>query len=191
MTQVLNRSPRAGVTGYVVRAGTIPRVGAEEVLGPFATEGEAREAFLALRLSPAYRQGWAELVAVGEGRAPMPLCWFDDRSPSGTPANPFHPKRPLKTQSRAVLVDNPGGTMQTKELERSAAVAPDPDRQRRIRRTRAVAALVAVLAATGLAIGAAAGNNGESAPSDRPVSTWQVEPSQPTDLPYYGAPADG
>ena len=192
MTQVLSRSPQADVTTYIVRAGTLSRPGlSAEVLGPFATEGEARQAFLALRLSPAYRRGWAELVAVGDGRTPRPLCWFDDRSPSGTSASPFHRKSPVTTQTRPVRVDNQGGVMQTKEDERIANPAPDFDRPRRGRRAQAVAALVAVLAAATLAIGAATGNRSEDAPSDRPVSTWQVVPAQPSDLPYYGAPADG
>jgi hypothetical protein len=83
--------------------------------------------------------------------------------------------------------------MQTKEHERIANPAPDFDRPRRGRRAQAVAALVAALAAATLAIGAATGNRSEDVDvqSDRPVSTWQVVPAQPSDLPYYGAPADG
>ena len=50
---------------------------------------------------------------------------------------------------------------------------------------------MAVLAAGTLAIGAATGNRGDDTPNDRPVPTWQVAPAEPTDLPYYGAPADG
>ena len=180
------------MTGYIVRASTDPRLGlSEEVMGRFASEGEARKAFLALRLSPAYRDGWAELVAVGDGRTPMPLCWFGDRSPSGTPARPFHRKSPHTTQSRAVQVDNQGGTMPTKERERTAVPNTHLDRPRRGRRSRAVAALVAALAAASVAIVAAATNGGDDTPKDRPVPTWQVPPTQPTDLPYYGAPADG
>lgn len=81
--------------------------------------------------------------------------------------------------------------MQTKEHERIADPAPDFDRPRRGRRAQAVAALVAVLTAATLAISAATGNRSEDVQSDRPVSTWQVVPAQPSDLPYYGAPADG
>ena len=192
MTQVLNRSAQAEVTVYIVRAATDPRVGlSEEVLGRFASESEARRAFLALRLSPAYRQGWAELVAVGGGRTPMPLCWFDDRSPSGTAARPCHRKVPLTTRSRVAQVDNQGGAMPTKERERNAVPNTDLDGPRRGRRSRAVAALAAALAAATLAIGAAASNGGGDTPNDRPVPTWQVVPAQPSDLPYYGATADG
>lgn len=126
MTQVLNRSAHAGMTGYIVRAGTDPRMGmSEEVRRRFRTERAARKAFLALRLSPAYRHGWAELVAVGDGRTPMPLCWFGDRSPS----------------TRAVQVEHQRGTLLTKGRERIAASPTDLDR-RRIRRSRLVAALM-------------------------------------------------
>lgn len=84
--------------------------------------------------------------------------------------------------------------MKTKEQERVAAPAAhaaDLDRPQRGRRSRAVAALVAVLGAATLAIGAAAGNRGDDTPSERPVPTWQVVPAQATDLPYYGSGADG
>lgn len=192
MTEVLNRSPQAEVSGYIVRAGTVPPLGlSEEVHGRFASEGEARRAFLALRLSRTYRHGWAELVAVGDGRAQVPLCWFGDRPPSGTSARPLHRKSALKTRNRTVQVHNQGGTMPTKEQDRIAAPAIDLGHPRRVRRSQVVAALAAVLAAAALAIGAAAGNSGEDTPSDRPVSTWQVVPAPPSDLPYYGAPADG
>ena len=192
MSQVLHRSTQAEMTGYIIRAGTDPRLGlSEEVLGRFATEGEARQAFVALRLLPAYRHGWAELVAVGDGRTPVPLCWFGDRSPSAPPASPLQRKSTLTTPSRAAQVHNQGGTMQTKEQERIAAPAADPDRRRRSRRSRAVAALVAVLAAATLGAVAAAGSRSDDAPSERPVPTWQVVPAQPTDLPYYGSTADG
>ena len=180
------------MTGYIVRAGTDSRIGLpEEVLGQFATERDARQAFVLLRLSPAYRHGWAELVAVGDGRTPVPLCWFGDRSPSGIPPRPVHHKTPLTTQKRAAQVDNQRGTVQTKEQERIAAPATDLDRPLRGRRSRAVAALVAVLASATLAIGAAVGTRGDDTRSDRPVPTWQVVPDQPTDLPYYGSTADG
>ena len=192
MTQVLNRSAGADVSGYIVRAGTDPRLGlSEEVQGRFASEGEARQAFLALRLAPAYRHGWAELVAVGDDKEPMPLCWFGDHAPSGTPASPLYRRRPLTTQSRAVHVDHQGATMQTKEQEPIAAPAADLDRPLRGRRSRVVAALVAVLTAATLAIAAASGNGSDESPTDRPVPTWEVVPAPPTDLPYYGSSADG
>ena len=81
--------------------------------------------------------------------------------------------------------------MQTKELVRIGAPAADPDRRRRSRRSRAVAALVAVLAAATLGAVAAAGSRGDDAPSERPVPTWHVVPTQPSDLPYYGSTVDG
>ena len=81
--------------------------------------------------------------------------------------------------------------MPTKEQERIAAPATDPDHPRRSRRSRVVAALVTVLAAVTLAIGAAAVNRGDSTPNDRPVPTWPVVPAPPADLPYYGSTADG
>lgn len=191
MTRVLRRSARADVAGYIVRAGADHRLGSsDEVLGRFATEGEARQAFLALRLSPAYRHGWAEVVAVGGGQPPMPLCWFGDHAPSGTPASPLYRGRPLTTQSRAVQIDHQGATMQTKEQVPVAAPAADLDRPLRGRRSL-VAALVAVLAAATLAIAAASGNGSDESPTDRPVPTWEVVPAPPTDVPYYGSSADG
>ena len=81
--------------------------------------------------------------------------------------------------------------MQTKERESISDPAAELDRPRRRWRSRAVAALVAVLAAAALAIGAAAGNRGDDTPSDRPVPTRQTVPAQPIDLPYYGSTADG
>jgi len=81
MTDVLHRSAQAGETGYLLRAGTDVRFGVcEEILGRFVEEEDARQAFLAVRLSPAYRDGWAELLGVSDGRTPRPLCWFGARS---------------------------------------------------------------------------------------------------------------
>ncbi len=50
--------------------------GLRDLLGLYDGEEAAREAFRSTRLSPAYRGGWGELVALQPGRGFEPLCWF-------------------------------------------------------------------------------------------------------------------
>lgn len=57
--------------------------GLRDLVGAFNVEATAKDAFRSLRLSPDFRGGWAELVAVQpEGRM-KPVCWFG-RAPSDT-----------------------------------------------------------------------------------------------------------
>ncbi len=55
--------------------------GLRDLLGLYDEEDVARDAFRAVRLSPAYRRGWAELVALRPGRGTEAVCWFG-RAPS-------------------------------------------------------------------------------------------------------------
>lgn len=55
--------------------------GLRDLVGAFDVEATAKDAFRSLRLSPDFRGGWAELVALQpEGRM-KPVCWFG-RAPS-------------------------------------------------------------------------------------------------------------
>lgn len=58
--------------------------GLRDLIGAFHVEATAKDAFRSIRLSPAFKGGWAELVVLQpEGRM-KPLCWFG-RAPSGAP----------------------------------------------------------------------------------------------------------
>lgn len=74
-----------GAGRYLLLAATRPEhePGRHGVRAAFAKEAEAREAFVALRLSPAYRHGWAEVLGVGDSGQAKRLCWFGDRSSDG------------------------------------------------------------------------------------------------------------
>jgi len=55
--------------------------GLRDLVGAFDAEATAKDAFRSLRLSPDFRGGWAELVALQpEGRMKA-VCWFG-RAPS-------------------------------------------------------------------------------------------------------------
>ncbi len=58
-----------------------PAGGLGDLCATFADEAEAREAFRRLRLSPDYRDGWAQVVEVASGGRVRALCWFG-REPS-------------------------------------------------------------------------------------------------------------
>ncbi len=53
-----------------------PSGGLRDLVGLYDSEEAAREAFRFIRLTPAYRRGWGELVALRPGRGFEPLCWF-------------------------------------------------------------------------------------------------------------------
>jgi hypothetical protein len=53
-----------------------PAGGLGDLVGTFADEHEARQAFQRLRLSTDYRNGWAEVVEVDSAGRTRALCWF-------------------------------------------------------------------------------------------------------------------
>jgi hypothetical protein len=74
--------------------------GLRDLVGAFSVEATARDAFRSLRLSPDFRGGWAELVALQpEGRM-KPVCWF-----GRAPSDPFHwgPPTPAAGRKRGGL----------------------------------------------------------------------------------------
>lgn len=74
--------------------------GLRDLLGAFSAEARARDAFRSLRLSPDFRGGWAELVALQpEGRM-KPVCWF-----GRAPSDPSHlgPPAPAVGRTRGGL----------------------------------------------------------------------------------------
>lgn len=157
--------------GYVLLAGTDPRRAdlSEEVLGRFPTEEEARQAFLAVRLSPDYVDGWAELVGVDGCGAPAPLCWFGHRPPR-VAARPIAHEVQSTRQSHDVHVTPHGGAMKTQEKPRPTGPVPELERPLRSRRSRAVATVVTALAAATLAIAAVVSDAGDDTPSEPPVA---------------------
>jgi hypothetical protein len=66
---------------YQLRSGHGAPGGQLAQVSTFDSEDEARQAFLAIRLSPGYQHGWAELVDAGatRGGRPAQLCWFAPR----------------------------------------------------------------------------------------------------------------
>ena len=50
--------------------------GLRDLVGAFNAEATAKDAFRRLRLSPDFRGGWAELVALQPGRRMKLVCWF-------------------------------------------------------------------------------------------------------------------
>jgi hypothetical protein len=88
-----------GPTTYLLFASSDPQPqgGMADVAGVFGVDAEAREAFRAIRLSPSYRHGWAELVAVGPGPRAHRLCWFGHPWARPTSAGP----RPGATRLRS------------------------------------------------------------------------------------------
>ena len=74
--------------------------GLRDLLGAFSVEATAKDAFRSLRLSPDFRGGWAELVALQpEGRM-KPVCWF-----GRAPSDPSHwgPPAPAVGRTRGRL----------------------------------------------------------------------------------------
>ena len=58
-----------------------PAGGLGDLSATFADEADVREAFWRLRLSPDYRDGWAQVVEVASHGRARALCWFG-REPS-------------------------------------------------------------------------------------------------------------
>ena len=142
--------------------------GRDDLLAAFACEEEARRAFRQVRLSDAYRDGWAELLSVGTTRSPRRMCWFGDRSP-----NP-------PTQRRTSPARSGGVAMQTTQTAAPvAAPSESPGVPRRNRRGPLVAALLgAVLTATVAIVGVLGEDGGGSqAPStsEKPLIPFVVD----------------
>jgi hypothetical protein len=165
-------------TCYVLFAGTDPRRTdlSHQVLGRFATEEDARQAFLAVRLSPTYQDGWAELVGVDSHGRRAPLCWFGHRSPPAR-ARWTHREAPRTSPTRDVHVAPKGGAMKTQERPGTTVPAPQLERPRPRWRARTVAAVVTAVAAATLAIAAITNDGPADAPSEPPVApVGQVVP---------------
>ena len=105
-------------TLYLVFAGfhSDARQGTGDLLAISASQEEARQAFRALRLRLADRDGWAELTAVTDGGNARRLSWFGvDRWPRPNPL--------------AVLLREPGdiAQVQRRRLRRAGRRSPGPE----------------------------------------------------------------
>ncbi len=67
-----------------------PRGGTRGLVGAFPDEGEARQAFVALRTQRSDRDGWAELAALDQRGHLTQLAWFGQ---DGVPASTDRPSQ--------------------------------------------------------------------------------------------------
>ena len=152
-----------------------PRGGLHDLVGTFASEPEAREAFRAIRLQPPSPAAWAQLAVV-DGAAMRPLCWFGiGASPDGHPIN-------VSALARAM---------------------PDAQAGRRPRVSKRTAfVLTAMVAVATIMVGFLVDGSGSRPPINRaPVVSVTLAPTAPTGSvpppvtsetqPERGASADG
>ena len=156
---------------YLLLGGTDPHSQdrGDAVRGRFAGEEEARQAFVALRLSTDYRDGWGELVGFDHGGQPTAMCWFG----------------PLPARLRAMRDRHPSTA--SHQGDHGTGLEADPGGARP-RRRLTMAGVLAGLAALAVAAGGAIGDGatpGAPPTAPAPQVVPLVVPPGP-DVPGFG-----
>jgi hypothetical protein len=148
--------------------------GTEDLLEVFASEAEARQAFLRLRQAALLHDGWAELAAIDRAGQVSVLCSFG----RGRPV----PWRPRKFAGRAVAeVTHPlqrekGTAMSTDTITQAEVGTGAPELQARRRKYKLATAVLGLAAFGALVLSSVGGGSTSPSPSPAPASS-QLAPS--------------
>ena len=135
---------------YLLFAGSqqTPQGGLGDLVGAFASEVAAREAFQHLRLSRTSASSWAQLAVVDASHGLRPLSWFGiGATPARTPVTSPRPEKSIYTQTR-------GGVMKIATRESPSVAGRDVGLTARRRPAkRIVVCLVSLVVLAAITIG--------------------------------------
>jgi hypothetical protein len=157
---------------YLLFAGSqqTPQGGLGDLVGAFASEVAAREAFRHLRLSQTSASSWAQLAVVDGDHGIRALSWFGiGATPARASVTSAHPQKSIYTQTE-------GGVMQIATAPSPAGREEELTAGRHLAR-RVVVCLVSLVALAAITIGVVADDGGPRPVTQHPASVGGGDPT--------------